>query len=101
MIAALGDEVHVRQQRERYRARRNLLVPALEAAGWRIDGSEAGIYLWVTRGEDAWQSVGAFADLGIIVGPGHFYGDHSPEHVRLSLTAPDDHIAHAVERIRR
>lgn len=101
MIAALGDEVHVQQQRERYRARRDLLVPALEAAGWRIDGSEAGIYLWVTRGEDAWQSVGAFADLGIIVGPGHFYGDHSPEHVRLSLTAPDDHIAHAVERIRR
>lgn len=100
MVAALGDETHVDEQRERYRVRREVLLPALEAAGWRVDDSEAGIYLWVTRGEDAWQSVAAFADLGIIVGPGHFYGEHSPNHVRLSLTAPDSDIARAAERLR-
>ena len=60
-----------RVQRERYRARRELLQPALEAAGFRIDRSEAGLYLWATEGRDAWESIGRLADLGILAGPGH------------------------------
>ena len=99
MVAALQDETHVDEQRARYLARRKLLVPALIAAGFRIEGSEAGLYLWATRGEDAWQSVEAFARLGIVVGPGHFYGDDSPQHVRLALTASDEHVAEAAARI--
>ena len=50
MIAALGDDAHVAAQKERYRARRAMLKPALEAAGFRIDHSEAGLYLWATEG---------------------------------------------------
>ncbi|QBE47821.1 succinyldiaminopimelate transaminase [Leucobacter triazinivorans] len=101
MVAALGDETHVDTQRARYRARRETLRPALEAVGYRIDGSEAGLYLWATRGEDAWESVAAFARLGIVVGPGHFYGEHSPRHVRLALTASDEAVAAAADRLRR
>lgn len=100
MLAALADESHVEVQRERYRARREVLLPALEAAGYRIDGSEAGLYLWATRGVDAWRSVQEFAELGIIVGPGHFYGEHSPEHVRIALTASDETVAEAARRLR-
>ncbi|XPP25547.1 MAG: succinyldiaminopimelate transaminase [Leucobacter sp.] len=100
MLAALADESHVEAQRERYRARREVLLPALEAAGYRIDGSEAGLYLWATRGVDAWRSVEEFAELGIIVGPGHFYGEHSPEHVRIALTASDETVEEAARRLR-
>ncbi|WP_053353379.1 succinyldiaminopimelate transaminase [Leucobacter musarum] len=100
MTAALRDEEHVAAQRERYRARRAVLRPALEAAGFRIEGSEAGLYLWATRGEDAWDAVAEFATLGIVVGPGHFYGSHSPQHVRLALTASDADISAAANRIR-
>lgn len=99
MIAALGDETHVAEQRERYRARRAVLRPALEAAGYRIDASEAGLYLWATRDVDAWEDVARFADLGIVVGPGTFYGDASPRHIRLSMTATDAHVAEAARRI--
>ncbi|MBL3698420.1 succinyldiaminopimelate transaminase [Leucobacter luti] len=99
MIAALADETHVTEQRERYRARREVLRPALEAAGFRIEGSAAGLYLWATRGEDAWDSVAEFARRGIVVGPGQFYGDHSPQHVRLALTASDADIATAARRL--
>ncbi|WP_256451795.1 succinyldiaminopimelate transaminase [Leucobacter rhizosphaerae] len=99
MVAALQDEAHVDEQRALYRARRELLRPALVSAGYRVDGSEAGLYLWATRGEDAWQSVEAFARLGIVVGPGHFYGDDAPQHVRLALTASDAHVAEAAARI--
>lgn len=101
MVAALRDDAHVAEQKERYRARRGILKPALEAAGFRIDRSEAGLYLWATEGRDAWDSLGRLADLGILGGPGHFYGVHFPEHVRLSLTAGDERIAAAAERLQR
>lgn len=100
MVAALGDDAHVEVQRERYRARRATLKPALEAAGFRVDGSEAGLYLWATEGRDAWESVGRLADLGILAGPGVFYGPFFPQHVRLSLTAHDERVAAAAERLR-
>lgn len=99
MKVALTDDEHVREQRERYRARRALLRPALEAAGFRIDHSEAGLYLWATEGRNCWDSVGSLAEHGILVGPGVFYGADGAEHIRLSLTAPDDRIAAAAERL--
>lgn len=101
MIAALGDDEHVAAQKELYRERRDLLRPALEEAGFRIDGSEAGLYLWVTEGRDAWESMGKLADLGILAGPGPFYGADAAQHVRLSLTAPLERIADAARRLRR
>jgi succinyldiaminopimelate transaminase len=100
MVAALGDDDHVAVQRERYRARREVLLPALVAAGFRITRSEAGLYLWATEGVDAWASIGKLADLGILAGPGHFYGDVFPQFVRFSLTATDERIAAAASRLR-
>lgn len=100
MVAALGDDAHVAAQKQLYRARRSLLRPAIEHAGFRIDRSEAGLYLWATEGVDAWQSMGRLAELGILAGPGHFYGASHPQHVRLSLTASDERIAVAVDRLR-
>ncbi|MFC5501011.1 succinyldiaminopimelate transaminase [Lysinimonas soli] len=99
MIAALGDDTHVAVQRERYRARRGLLRSALEAAGFRIDESGAGLYLWATRGEDAWATVAALAGLGILVAPGPFYGAGGAGHVRVALTASDERIAAAAARL--
>ncbi|MET0295900.1 MAG: succinyldiaminopimelate transaminase [Microbacterium sp.] len=100
MTAALSDDAHVAAQKDLYRGRRAVLKPALEAAGFRIDRSEAGLYLWATEGRDAWESIGRLADLGILAGPGVFYGEHHPQHVRLSLTAPDERIAAAAARLR-
>ena len=99
MIAALGDEAHVAEQRARYAARRGILRPALESAGFRVDHSEAGLYLWATRDEDAWVTVDALARLGILVAPGSFYGEHSGQHVRIALTATDAAIAEAARRL--
>ncbi len=100
MVAALGDDEHVAVQRERYRRRRGILLPALVEAGFTVDHSEAGLYLWATAGVDAWESIGALADQGILAGPGPFYGDFYPQHVRFSLTAPDERIQAAADRLR-
>ncbi|MBC7443323.1 MAG: succinyldiaminopimelate transaminase [Ramlibacter sp.] len=100
MVAALGDDEHVAVQRERYRSRRAVLLPAVVAAGFRVDHSEAGLYLWATEGVDAWESIARLADLGILAGPGHFYGDGYPQHVRFSLTATDERVQAAASRLR-
>ena len=122
MIAALSDDTHVAQQRARYGRRRGQLRSALENAGYRIEHSEAGLYLWATRdgldidgyGLDTdgnghanpnmsvaayWSLVSELADLGILVAPGSFYGAGGGRHVRISLTATDERIAAAVERL--
>ena len=99
IIAALSDSVHVTQQRARYNARKASLIPALEAAGFTIEHSEAGLYLWATRNEDCWQSVSWLASLGVIATPGIFYGERGVRHIRIAMTATDDQINEAAHRI--
>lgn len=99
MAVALGDDAHVRSQKSVYGARRDRLAAALATAGFRVDESRAGLYLWATRGEDCWATVSALADRGILVTPGVFYGEAGRDHVRISLTATDERIAAAVARL--
>ncbi|GAA1227712.1 succinyldiaminopimelate transaminase [Rhodoglobus aureus] len=99
MVTALRDEAHVAHQRELYRARRAKLLPALARAGFHIDDSLAGLYLWATKNEDSWQTVGDLAHSGILVVPGSFYGEEPARHVRIALTASDETIADAVARL--
>lgn len=99
MVAALSDEVHVQEQRARYNSRKRALRPALEAHGFRIDESAAGLYLWATRNEDCWKSVDWLAGFGILATPGSFYGVAGNSHIRIAMTATDAQIADAVERL--
>jgi len=99
MLAALTDDDHVAAQKERYRQRRDRLRAALEGFGLRVDHSEAGLYLWSTRGQDCRETVEALADRGILVAPGSFYGAAGAQHVRVALTATDERIDAAVARL--
>jgi succinyldiaminopimelate transaminase len=99
LTSVLGDDEHVAAQKERYRARRDVLLPAVLAAGFTVDHSEAGLYLWATRGEPALDTVKWCADRGVLVTPGYFYGEAGASHVRIALTASDDQIAKAAARL--
>lgn len=99
MIAALSDDEHLAAQRERYAGRREVLHKALLAAGFAVDHSEAGLYLWASRDEDAWDTVSWLAERGILVAPGTFYGPSGGRHVRIALTATDERIGAAAERL--
>lgn len=99
MVALLADQAHVDEQRERYLARRAVLKPALEAAGFRIDHSEGSLYLWATRDEDCRATVDWLAERGILAAPGDFYGPAGARHVRIALTATDERIAAAASRL--
>ena len=99
MTAALGDDEHVATTRKRYNSRRATLKPALEAAGFRIEESVAGLYIWCTRNEDAWKSVDWLAEIGILATPGSFYGPDGSDHIRVAMTATDNAINDAAARI--
>ena len=99
MVAALSDESHVVEQRNRYNARRATLAPALIAAGFKIEESAAGLYIWCTRSEDCWKSVEWLANLGIVATPGSFYGELGASHIRIAMTATDAQISDAAARI--
>ncbi len=99
MAALLADQAHVTVQRARYLARREVLRPALEAAGFRIDHSEGSLYLWATRDEDCRTTLDRLAAVGILAAPGDFYGSAGTRHVRIALTATDERVAAAARRL--
>jgi aspartate/methionine/tyrosine aminotransferase len=100
MTVALGDDVHVAQQRARYNARRDALRPALEAVGFRIEFSDSGLYIWCTRDEDAWTSIEWLAQRGILATPGSFYGAAGAQFIRIAMTSTDAQISDAVSRLK-
>ena len=100
MTVALGDDVHVAQQRARYNARRDALRPALEAVGFRIEFSDSGLYIWCTRDEDAWTSIEWLAQRGILATPGSFYGAAGARFIRIAMTSTDAQISDAVTRLK-
>ena len=99
MRVALSDDEHVAEQRERYRAGGTVVRQALDAAGFRVDHSEAGLYLWATRGEGCWDTVRSLAERGVLVAPGEFYGAAGARHVRVALTASDAAVATLADRL--
>ena len=120
MTVALGDDAHVEAQRGRYRARRTALLDAVAHAGLAVDGSQAGLYLWLRpagdeaagqrsagaaagraagAATDGWGTVARLAERGVLVAPGSFYGAAAAGHVRMALTATDERIAEAVRRL--
>jgi succinyldiaminopimelate transaminase len=99
MAAALSDTAHAKEQHARYAARRSALRSALESAGFRIDHSEASLYLWGTCGEGCWETVSWLAERGILVARGDFYGIAGAGHVRVAFTATDERIDAAVARL--
>jgi len=100
MATALRDTAHARAQHATYLARRGVLHEALTGAGFRIDHSEASLYLWATRDEPCWETVSWLAERGILVAPGEFYGAAGARHVRVALTATDERVAAAADRLR-
>ena len=99
MVAALDDDEHAIAQRDRYARRRMILLDAFRGAGFTVEYSDAGLYLWATRGEPCRETVAWLAERGILVAPGEFYGPAGASHIRVAMTATDERIAAAAARL--
>ena len=102
MATALDDDAHAAEQAGRYAARRAVLLRAFAEAGWADDHSEACLYLWVTHpAHDCWSAAELLAaEGGILVAPGELYGPAGNRHIRVALTAADERVAAAADRLR-
>ena len=99
MVAALDDDDHEREQRERYERRRAVLMPALRVGradrrSFRGGAVPLGHPRRACRDTLSW-----LAQRGILVAPGEFYGPAGAQHVRVALTATDERIAAAAQRL--
>jgi acetylornithine aminotransferase len=89
-VVAWNDERHVDETRARYRAKRDVMIPAIQAKGWEIVASEATMYLWVV-GPDP----DALLERGILVSPGEFFGPSGAGYVRFALVPTLDECERA------
>ncbi|MDQ3738863.1 MAG: aminotransferase class I/II-fold pyridoxal phosphate-dependent enzyme [Actinomycetota bacterium] len=100
-VAALDDDVHVEEQRRRYRRRLSRLAQVL--GDWsRCDISlpDGGFYLWFRVG-DAWAFAERLAaEGGALVSPGEFYGHEGTEYVRVAAVQPDRSVEVLARRLR-
>lgn len=99
MTAALNDDDQETFQKLRYARRRATLLRALVDAGFTVESSEAGLYLWTTRGENCRTTVEWFANRGVLVAPGDFYGPSAENYVRIALTTSDERVAAFAARL--
>jgi succinyldiaminopimelate transaminase len=97
-IAAWGDERHVAQMRAIYRAKREVLAPALEAGGLRHAGGDATFFLWLTAA-DADAVAERLLDRGVVLAPGSFFGAEGAGYLRLALVPTLEQCRRAAELI--
>jgi aspartate/methionine/tyrosine aminotransferase len=101
--AALADDAHVAEQRDRYEERRDLLQKALAEHGLVHDGGDALFYLWLRSADgadDGWEIAAQLAHTaGLLVSPGDLYGAAGADHVRIALVQPKDRLELAIDRM--
>jgi acetylornithine aminotransferase len=99
-IAAWSDEAHVDAVRDIYRRKREVVLPAFEAAGLRLAGSEATFYLWLDCGGPSIEFAQKLLEHGVVVAPGAFFGDAGEGYVRVALVPTHAECERAAEIIR-
>ncbi|MBI5870414.1 MAG: LL-diaminopimelate aminotransferase [Actinobacteria bacterium] len=103
VTAMTGDQQCVKDMCALYQRRRDLVVGTLRDIGIDIVTPKGTIYIWVPV-PDGYTSA-SFADMvlekcAVVVPPGSGYGASGEGFVRISLTAPDERIAEALDRIK-
>ena len=83
--AAWGDEAHVDGVRDLYRAKREVLLPALEARGLRHAGGDATFFLWLEAPPGEHERL---LEHGLVLAPGEFFGPAGDGYLRLALVPP-------------
>lgn len=102
-IAALDDDEHPRAFARKYKARRDQLIAALESKGFEVFGAEAGFYLWFSHPQVPASDViyEAFIDAGLLLAPGHCFGEDGEGFIRMVYCISDEVCAEVARRIER
>ena len=83
-VVAWNDERHVAETRDRYRAKRDVLLPVLERKGLEVVASDATMYLWVAVPDEAALTEQLLL-RGVLISPGTYFGPSGAGYVRFAL----------------
>ncbi len=107
-IAALnGPQDCVRENAERYRARRDVLCDGLARAGWQIPKPKATMFVWgqIPASHRALGSIEfskfLLQEAKVAVSPGIGFGEYGDEYVRFALIENEHRTRQAVRGIRK
>ncbi len=102
-VAALADDAHVVEQRDRYMERLTFLAKVLGDFGCPVDLPEGGFYLWVpvpVQFRDAWDMAHVLATRGgILISPGDLYGDDGAGFARIAVVQPMERLQLVASRL--
>jgi aspartate/methionine/tyrosine aminotransferase len=78
-----------------------VLLPALEAAGFRSAGGPGTFFLWLATpdGEDDEACAVRLLERGLVCAPGSFFGSGGAGYVRFALVPTPERCAEAAERL--
>jgi LL-diaminopimelate aminotransferase len=103
-VAALeGPSGPLERMNQTYARRRDLVVSALDQIGVQVSSPKGTIYVWAPVPEGHTST--SFCELvleeaAVVISPGSMYGPSGEGFFRIALTAPDERIEEAVERMR-
>jgi LL-diaminopimelate aminotransferase len=104
-VAALeGPSGPLERMNQTYARRRDLVVSALDEIGVQVASPKGTIYVWAPVPEGHTST--SFCELvleeaAVVISPGSMYGPTGEGFFRIALTAPDERIEEAVERMRK
>jgi LL-diaminopimelate aminotransferase len=104
-VAALaGPSEPMQRMNDTYARRRDLVVSALGEIGVEVPSPRGTIYVWAPV--PAGHTSTSFCELvleeaAVVISPGSMYGPSGEGFFRIALTAPDERIEEAVERMRK
>jgi LL-diaminopimelate aminotransferase len=103
-VAALGGPSEPMERMNAiYTRRRDLVVSALREIGVEVASPQGTIYVWAPVPEGHTST--SFCEMvleeaAVVISPGSMYGPSGEGFFRIALTAPDDRIEEAVDRMR-
>jgi len=102
-----GPDDCIREMRDTYRRRRDVLVESFGRAGWNIPPPRASMFAWAPL-PDAFRTLDTveFSTLliekaEIAVSPGIGFGEHGEGFVRIALVENEQRIRQAARNLRR
>jgi succinyldiaminopimelate transaminase len=98
-VAAWGDEAHVEAVRAGYRAKRDVLLPALEARGLWHAGGDATFFLWLEGAAEGEHE--RLLGQGIVLAPGEYFGPAGEGYLRMALVPTLAECERAADLLRR
>lgn len=96
--AAWSHDDHAAERRAIFTEKRRILATAFDKLGCEIVGSRAGLYLWVSVGDDL-AITDKLLECGVVVSPGRFFGEGGEGYIRLALVPRVDECEQAAQAL--